>query len=179
MKNETEKKFYLTEKGKQEKEEELKKLLKEKNKLIKIIENEIKQGDLSENTGYEYANKEKIELEKKIMDLKYILNKVEIIRDNENAIENENNNEDFINNKKEEKVVIFGSKITFKVINKNNKIAEVVKKIKIASPFEINHELGIISYETDFAKSIMGKKINDEIMINTVKPYKIKILEIN
>ena len=80
------KKTLLTLQDKIRLEEELKELIEvKKPDIIKQIQEARQQGDLSENADYDAAKNEQAAIEKRINDIKSILDNCEIIKDNEGS----------------------------------------------------------------------------------------------
>lgn len=138
---------------------ELKELIEvRKPDIIKQIQEARQQGDLSENADYDAAKNEQAAIEKRINEIKSILDNYEIIKDNEGS-------KDFVGISKT--VVIWDfedeKEYTFKIHGAQG-----------ADP-----KNGIISNESPLAKSIMNHRVNDVVEVKGIEnTYKVKILEI-
>lgn len=153
------KKTLLTLQDKTRLEAELKELIEvKKPDIIKQIQEARQQGDLSENADYDAAKNEQAAIEKRINDIKTILDNCEIIKDNEGS-------KDIVGISKT--VVIYDlqdeKEYTFKIYGAQG-----------ADP-----KNGIISNESPLAKSIMNHRVNDVVEVKGIEnTYKVKILEI-
>lgn len=119
-----------------------------------------REGDLSENADYDSAKRQKVAVEKRIGELNDLIASCGIIK----------------NDSKEEKVML-GDKITVKYLDVKlpdttyTITGNLVTVNMLAKDKTINDQCA-------FAKSIMGRKLNDEVVVQTAKPFKIKIIKI-
>lgn len=112
-------------------------------------------GDLSENSDYQEARDDQFRLEKRINQLDELLRKSEIIR-------------------KSGKATIVGVGIKVKV-EKKDEICEYT----IVGSNEADPSQGFISNESPIGKSLLGKKVGDEVSYKTLKgEVKMKIVSI-
>jgi transcription elongation factor GreA len=156
---------FLTSTGKKKLEERLKYLLKEEKKeVLEELAAARQQGDLSENTDYEFANIRKNEIDKEVNRIRSILARCKIIEDNLD----QTNSFD--------KTVLLGTKLDIQFIEEAR---EFIKTITIVGEFEADPFQGLLSNKSLLALSILGKKVNDEVLVKNVKqPYTVKILKI-
>lgn len=131
--------------------------------VIKQIQEAREQGDLSENADYDAAKNTQAIIEGRIKEIEEILNHSEII-DSKTDSKKGNN----------EIVVKIGSKVKIRDYSDSKDYTYT-----IVGSVESNPNENKISNECPLAKSIIGKKINDEANVRGIDdPYKVKILEI-
>ena len=151
----TEKLYPMTLEGKAKLEAELEELKVVKRK--EIVER-ISYGDLSENSEYESAKDEQAFVEGRITTLEKMIRFAEIIDDNN----------------VEKDVVSLGRKITFIELPDGEEESYTIVGSAEANPIE-----GKISNDSPIAKGIIGKKLNDEVVIQTPGgDMKVKITKI-
>ena len=147
----TEKVFPMTLEGKAKLEAELEEL----KVVIKIARS---YGDLSENSEYESAKDEQAFVEGRISTLEKMIRFAEIIDDNN----------------VEKDVVSLGRKITFIELPDGDEETYTIVGSAEANPVE-----GKISNDSPIAKGIIGKKLNEEVVIPTPGgEMKIRIIDI-
>ncbi|BBE30436.1 transcription elongation factor GreA [Tepiditoga spiralis] len=135
-----------------------------KNRLMGEIAEKIKSarelGDLSENSEYEEAKNEQGKIDSRIKEIEYILDNSEILEDEEG-----NNTE-----------VKLG-----KIVKIHDYGLKIDKEFRLVTPQEADIKKDKISTESIIGKNILGKKINDTVVIKTLngKNKKIKILNIH
>jgi len=144
----------LSPKKYKELEEELKRLeTVERQKVAEHLRSAKELGDLSENSEYSQAREEEALLEKKILQIRDILAKAEIVTPQ----------------RKKKGVVSVGSVVT--LLTKNKK-----QKFQIVNSQEANVAKGLISNDSPLGKSLLNKKEGEEIILETPsgkKKYKI------
>jgi len=144
----------LSPKKYKELEEELKRLeTVERQKVAEHLRSAKELGDLSENSEYSQAREEEALLEKKILQIRDILAKAEIVTPQ----------------RKKKGVVGVGSVVT--LLTKNKK-----QKFQIVNSQEANVAKGLISNDSPLGKSLLNKKEGEEIILETPsgkKKYKI------
>lgn len=153
----------MTAEGKKELEKELRRLVDVRRpEIIKQIQEAREQGDLSENADYDAAKNMQAQIESRIKEIENILANVTIISSTDSKV------------KKSDKVVLIGSTVTLQDFQDKKTYT-----FKIVGPIESNPAENKISNECPLAKSILGKKENDEAHVKGIEePYKIKILSI-
>lgn len=139
--------YPMTIEGKQKLEEELEFLKAVKRKeIVERIKIARSFGDLSENSEYESAKDEQAFMEGRITKIETMLRFAEII-DNSSAATGE---------------VSIGRTVTFVELPDGDE-----EEYSIVGSAEANPSEGKISNDSPIAKSLMGKKINDEVVIST------------
>ena len=147
----------LEEKKKLEKELEELKLVR-RPEVVERIKIARSYGDLSENSEYESAKDEQAFVEGRISTLEKMIRFAEIIDDNN----------------VEKDVVSLGRKITFIELPDGDEETYTIVGSAEANPVE-----GKISNDSPIAKGIIGKKLNEEVVIPTPGgEMKIRIIDI-
>ena len=142
----------ISKKKYEELKKELERLEGEEMKKISLSLKAAKeQGDLSENAAYAQVREDQQMLLKRISELKRILKTSKVV--SENQIKTKSSK------------VQFGSKVTLK-------IGKEIKKFEIVGKEESNPKEGLISNESPLGRALIGKKLNDEIEIETPKGKK-------
>lgn len=139
-------KVYLTEDAKRELEARLKVLKVEgRADMADKIRQAREYGDLSENAEYDIAKEEQAKMEAEILEIEAKLSNFEIIDENIKS-----------------DVVTFGSQVT--LLDKSLGQQETYRIVGIheSNPMELK-----ISNESPIGKQLMGKKVNDTILIDT------------
>lgn len=113
-------------------------------------------GDLSENADYDSARERQGRVETRILEIEAILSNYEII-----------------GRKRTSKFVQVGSFVTVKDHKLN-----LIDKYEIVGGIEADPLKSRISFESPLAKAILGKKVNDLAIVETLKPYQIEIINI-
>lgn len=154
----------MTAEGKKELEKELRHLIDVRRpEIIKQIQEAREQGDLSENADYDAAKNMQAQIEARIKEIENILANVKIISSTSTKT-----------TKKDDKFVSVGSSVTLYDFQDEKEYT-----FKIVGPIESNPAENKISNECPLAKSILGKKVNDEAHVKGIEePYKVKILGI-
>jgi transcription elongation factor GreA len=135
--------------------------LVQKPQILKSIETARELGDLKENAEYHSAKEEQANLEKQLDRLGEILLNIEIV-------DITKLNHDKIN---------FGSKAKLLNLDINKEIT-----YSIVNSTDSDPAIGYISYNSPFAKAIIGKKVGDEIEIRLpsgVNDFKILSIELD
>ncbi len=153
-----EKKYYMTEEGKEKIEKELHILKTEKRpEVVERIKVARDFGDLSENSEYDAAKEEQAFVETRIVQLEKMLRNAVIIENDDN-----------------EGVVSLGKKVTFSELPDGEKETYTIVGSAEADPFS-----GKISNDSPMAKSLLGHEIGTEVTVPTPGgDIKVKILEV-
>ncbi|WHZ31481.1 transcription elongation factor GreA [Desemzia incerta] len=139
--------YPMTLEGKEKLEEELDLLKTEKRKeIVERIKIARSFGDLSENSEYESAKDEQAFVEGRITKLENMLRFAEIIDSSETAADE----------------VSLGKTVTFIELPDGDEEEYIIVGSAEADPFE-----GKISNDSPIAKSLIGKKIGEEVVIET------------
>lgn len=137
----------MTLEGKEKLEEELDLLKTEKRKeIVERIKIARSFGDLSENSEYESAKDEQAFVEGRITKLENMLRFAEIIDSSETAADE----------------VSLGKTVTFIELPDGDEEEYIIVGSAEADPFE-----GKISNDSPIAKSLIGKKVGEEVVIET------------
>ncbi len=129
-------------------------------KIINLIKEARKFGDLKENSEYIAAQEEQILCEKTIQNLEQQLLHSRVIDTSKNTIKHK---------------IIFGTTVTIQNIHNNS-----IVKYRIVGDYESNIKKKLISINSPLAKGLIGKKKNDITTINTpngISSYKILNIE--
>ncbi len=138
---------YLTEDGLQKVKEELEYLTTTRRpEVAKMISEAIKEGDLSENAGYDEAKTAQGFLEGRIRDLETILKRVQIIKEGEAA----------------KNIVSMGRTVILREVG-----TEFDETYTIVGSLEADPLNGRISNESPIGKALMGRKVGAKIVANT------------
>ena len=139
--------YPMTLEGKEKLEEELDLLKTEKRKeIVERIKIARSFGDLSENSEYESAKDEQAFVEGRITKLENMLRFAEIIDSSETAADE----------------VSLGKTVTFIELPDGDEEEYIIVGSAEADPFE-----GKISNDSPMAKSLIGKKVGEEVVIET------------
>lgn len=142
-----EKTYPMTLEGKAKLEAELEELKVVKRKeIVERIKIARSYGDLSENSEYESAKDEQAFVEGRISTLEKMIRYAEIIDDQDI----------------EKDVVSLGRKITFIELPDGEEETYTIVGSAEANPIE-----GKISNDSPIAKSLIGKKLNEEVVVST------------
>jgi transcription elongation factor GreA len=127
--------------------EELDRLKKhERPKIIAAIEEARGHGDLSENAEYIYAKERQAFIEARMQDLENKLGNAEIIDTNKLPMDR----------------IVFGSKFILSNLDTDEEIS-----YQIVGVDESDIKKGKISVDSPMAKALIGKRIQDEIIVDT------------
>ncbi len=147
-------------------EEAIEKLKQEQNHLVqverkKVIQN-IKaargQGDLSENADYDAARDRQAEIESRIKEIDFLLDRAKVVK-----------------RKKDHITVGVGKKVTILNLKTNKEATYLILGSLEADPYK-----NIISNTSPVAQSLMGKKVGSIVTVRKVqKPFEIKVLKID
>lgn len=150
-------KYPITPEGIQRMNEELNKLKNcERPRIIQAIAEAKEQGDLSENAEYTAAKEEQGMIEARIVDLESKIAIADVIEPKEVQSDK----------------VQFGATVILVDTD-----IECVKQYKIVGDFESNLAEGLISVFSPLAHAMLGKKVGDEIEVQTprgLKYYQVK-----
>ncbi|WP_027963513.1 transcription elongation factor GreA [Halalkalibacillus halophilus] len=154
-----EKNFYMTEDGKQKLEQELEDLkITKRPEVVERIKVARSFGDLSENSEYDAAKDEQAFVESRISQLENMIRYAVII-------ENDNSNTD---------VVDLGKTVRFAEIPDGDEEEYQIVGSAEADPLE-----GRISNDSPMAKSLIGKRIGDKVMVQTPGgEFQVEIVEV-
>ncbi|MBT2686075.1 transcription elongation factor GreA [Bacillus sp. ISL-37] len=143
----TEKVFPMTQAGKEKLEQELEQLKTVKRKeVVERIKIARSFGDLSENSEYDSAKEEQAFVEGRITTLENMIRNAKIIQENEISTD----------------AVSLGRTVTFVELPDGDEESYTIVGSAEADPFE-----GKISNDSPIAKSLMGKKVGDEVTVQT------------
>lgn len=143
----TEKTYPMTLEGKQKLEHELEQLKTVKRKeVVERIKIARSFGDLSENSEYDAAKDEQAFVEGRITQLENMVRNAVIIEDNG----------------EDSTVVTLGKTVIFQELPDGEEEAYTIVGSAEADPFE-----GKISNDSPIAKSLMGKQIGEEVIVQT------------
>lgn len=142
-----EKQYPMTKEGKEKLEKELQELKTVKRKeVVERIKIARSFGDLSENSEYDSAKEEQAFVEGRIATIEKMLRNAVIIEDDKN-------NKD---------TVTLGKSVTFVELPDGEEETYTIVGSAEADPFE-----GKISNDSPIAKSLLGKKVGDEVSVQT------------
>jgi len=142
-----EKKFPMTQAGKEKLEQELEMLKTVKRaEVVERIKIARSFGDLSENSEYDAAKDEQAFVEGRITTLENMIRNAEIITESSEA----------------SNVVTLGKSVTFLELPEGDEETYTIVGSAEADPFE-----GKISNDSPIAKSLLGKQIGDEVTVST------------
>src|SRR5690625_1155165 len=153
------KKYYMTEEGKEKIENELHGLkTKKRPEVVERIKVARDFGDLSENSEYDSAKEEQAFVETRIAQLEKMLRNAVIIENDDN-----------------EGIVSLGKKVTFAELPDGDKETYTIVGSAEADPFE-----GKISNDSPMAKSLIGHEVGAEVTVATPSgDIKVKIVEVD
>lgn len=142
-----EKVFPMTLAGKEKLEQELEMLKSVKRKeVVERIKIARSFGDLSENSEYDSAKEEQAFVEGRITTLENMIRNAKIIEEAEMSTDS----------------VTLGRSVTFMELPDGEEETYIIVGSAEADPFE-----GKISNDSPIAKSLMGKKVGDEVNVQT------------
>jgi transcription elongation factor GreA len=142
-----EKVFPMTVAGKEKLEQELEMLKTVKRKeVVERIKIARSFGDLSENSEYDSAKEEQAFVEGRITTLENMIRNAKIIQEDEVSTDS----------------VSLGRTVTFVELPDGDEESYTIVGSAEADPFE-----GKISNDSPIAKSLMGKKVGDEVSVQT------------
>lgn len=142
-----EKVFPMTQAGKEKLEQELHDLKTVKRKeVVERIKIARSFGDLSENSEYDSAKDEQAFVEGRITTIENMLRNAKIIQEDELSGD----------------TVSLGRSVTFVELPDGEEETYLIVGSAEADPFE-----GKISNDSPIAKSLLGKKVNDEVTVQT------------
>lgn len=148
---------YITAEGYKSLEKETKALCQKRAEVTKAVAAAAAEGDRSENAEYIYRKKQLRELDRRIT---YLQKRMPVLK--------------IISEVSDTSRIFFGAWITLENENGSEKCYRIV------GADEIDTEKNFISVDAPLAKALLGKKINEEVMIKTEQGQKIfSILRIN
>ncbi|MGG5254955.1 transcription elongation factor GreA [Neobacillus sp. SM06] len=143
----TEKVFPMTQAGKEKLEQEIEYLKTVKRKeVVERIKIARSFGDLSENSEYDSAKEEQAFVEGRITTLENMIRNAKIIEEDEMASD----------------TVTLGRSVTFIELPDGEEETYTIVGSAEADPFE-----GKISNDSPIAKSLMGRKVGEEVTVQT------------
>ena len=143
----------MTEKGYQDLQDELKKLInKDRPKIITAISEARSHGDLSENAEYQYAKEQQSLIEGKIAELESVVNQVDVI--NVSKLTGEE--------------IKFGATVKIEDDKTHDK-----SEYQIVGEYESDVENKKISINSPIARALIGKKKKDIVEVISPKGTKI------
>lgn len=132
---------YITKQGLEKLKKELEYLEKvERKNIAERLAEAIAQGDLSENAGYQITKENQFFLEKRIKELKYIIDNAKII------------------DKPKSNVISLSSVVSLET--DKEKI-----EIQIVVPEEVDIMQGKISFQSPLGKALLGKRKGEKVVI--------------
>ena len=150
--------YKLTRKGYEEKQERLNYLLEvAQPENVKALQEARAQGDLSENADYDAAKRKQGEINAEIDELRNILGNVVIIDESART----------------DGSIAIGATVSFTTVKDKKEFEFQIVGSQEADPFK-----GKISDDSVIAKSIIGHKTGDVVMIHVEKPYELKITKV-
>lgn len=142
-----EKKHYMTMEGKRKLEEELEYLKTERRKeVVERIKIARSFGDLSENSEYDSAKEEQAFVEGRIIQLEKMIRNAVMIEEEEGSAN----------------VVSLGKTVKFIELPDGDE-----EEYTIVGSAESDPAEGKISNDSPMAQSLLGKAVNDKVMVNT------------
>jgi transcription elongation factor GreA len=142
-----EKVFPMTQAGKDKLEQELEQLKSVKRKeVVERIKIARSFGDLSENSEYDSAKEEQAFVEGRITTIENMIRNAKIIKEDEVASDS----------------VALGRSVTFVELPDGEEETYTIVGSAEADPFE-----GKISNDSPIAKSLLGKKVGDQVSVQT------------
>lgn len=155
-----EKEYYMTQEGKEKLEQELEYLKTEKRKeVVERIKVARSFGDLSENSEYDAAKDEQAFVESRIAQIEKMIRNAVIIEDS---------NDD-------PHVVAIGKKVKFIELPDGDEETYMIVGSAESDPLE-----GKISNDSPMAKGLLGKRIGDEVVVQTPGgELNVKIIEVS
>ena len=152
------KKHQITQEGLDNLNKEYRELIEVKRPAnTKALQEAREQGDLSENADYDAAKTEQAEIEKRIAEIKNILDHYEIISNVKTS-------------SSKATVVKIGSKVTIFDHSDSEKYTYEIVGVIEAVPVQ-----GIISNKSPLAKAIIGKVVGDDVEVHGIEnPYREK-----
>ncbi|WP_335869270.1 transcription elongation factor GreA [Bacillus sp. 2205SS5-2] len=142
-----EKVFPMTQAGKEKLEQELDQLKSVKRKeVVERIKIARSFGDLSENSEYDSAKEEQAFVEGRISTLEAMIRNAKIIQEDEQAKD----------------IVTLGKSVSFVELPGGDEESYSIVGSAEADPFE-----GKISNDSPIAKSLLGKKVGEEVSVHT------------
>ncbi len=155
-----ERKHYMTIEGKLKIEDELKYLKTERRKeVVERIKIARSFGDLSENSEYDAAKDEQAFVESKITQLEQMIRDAVLIEQDESDPD----------------VVSIGKSVTFIELPDGDEETFTIVGSAESDPFN-----GKISNDSPMAKSLLGKRIGDQVSVSTPDgELKLKIVQVN
>lgn len=151
-------KIILTEEGLKKFEEELFNLKNvERIKVTEEIKEAKAQGDLSENADYDAARNRQAEIEGRIQYLENLIQNASIIKGELNSDE-----------------VRVGSTVELLSLDENEKDTYTIVGSAEADPIN-----GKISNECLLAQAILGRRVNDEVVVKCEEPYSVRIISVS
>ncbi|MFC4618097.1 transcription elongation factor GreA [Camelliibacillus cellulosilyticus] len=154
-----EKKHYMTAEGKEKLEQELYQLKTVRRKeVVERIKVARSFGDLSENSEYDAAKDEQAFVESRIAQLEQMIRSAVIIEDDASDPD----------------TVSIGKSVTFKELPDGDEESYMIVGSAESDPFD-----GKISNDSPMAKSLIGKKLGDEVTVPTPGgELRVKIIEV-
>lgn len=138
-------KIPMTASGKARLTEELKRLKSiERPKIVREIEEARAHGDLSENAEYKYAKEKQGHIEGRIQQVEDWLARAEVIDVSKLSGER----------------VLFGATVELEEVESGKQV-----RYRIVGEFEADLKKGLISVTSPIARSLIGKEIGDEVVV--------------
>ena len=140
--------YPMTKEGESSLREELQKLKSvDRNNVVKAIAEARAHGDLKENAEYHAAKEQQGHIEERVLEINDVIARANVI----DVTKIENNGK-----------IIFGSTVKVKDLENNKN-----KSFKIVGKDEANIEKSLIYFKSPMGKSLIGKSVNDLIIVKT------------
>lgn len=147
--------YHLTKQGKMDLEKELKELIDSRTDVADEIATARGNGDLSENAEYASAREKQGRIESRILEIENILNSSQIIESGGDG------------------VVGLGDKVVVSIDGEESTFS-------VVGAIEADPTDNKISHESPLGNALIGKKVGDEVSIETPKGTKIyKVVKVN
>lgn len=141
--------YPITPEGHEAMKIELRRLIEvERPAIVKAIEEARAHGDLSENAEYDYAKDKQGMIEAKIRDLDAKVSMAQVI--DPSTLDGER--------------IMFGATVQLEDVDTDEEL-----EYQLVGTFEADIKAGRISVESPIGRALMGKEVDDEVVINVPK----------
>lgn len=113
--------------------------------VTQAVSDAAKQGDRSENAEYIYGKKQLREIDSRV---RFLRKRLDVLKVIENLPDDKSR-------------VFFGAWVTVEDSEGNE------QKLRIVGPDEFDSKKGFISLDSPLAKALIGKSVDDEVIVNT------------
>ncbi len=128
-------------------------------RVIEELRRAVAQGDISDSAEYDSAKQEQVEIEERINQIQFLLNNLKIVEQEESD------------------VVAIGKSVRLLDLKSGEE-----RVFKVGTFFDIDVEKNVISNDCPLARSILGKKVGEQVLVqgrNGYSSYWIKIIEVS